>query len=239
MKVLLLASVLMLAGCNGRVDPEPVVMVLGDSVSEQWFTTTRHHLCGAVVVQHDSKDGDAPEAPKKSCDKLRDYLQPGRWANDGCAATTVVTAFPRLQPWHYSVIMFDAGLHDTQFAIAPHKNQGISYSCGGPTPLDEYRESLEKIADFLGLHADAVVFIMTTPVNPGNNHNPVGGEVLYNQVLKEVARKHGFYILTFTDVQAKPHDIHLNGRSILNAGGQAAACIETVMQHKESPNCHR
>lgn len=241
MKTLWIAAALALAGCNGSGSgaPEPVVMVIGDSVSIQWTPSARRALCGEIVVQHESGISDEPEAPEKSCDIPNVLHQIGRPANNGCAASALFGALPRLEQWRYNVILFNAGLHDTQYHHTVWKNGDVTYTCGGPTPLDEYRNSLEHIADLLVQRADAVVFVMTTPVSAGNNLNPVGEEVSYNQVLKDVAREHGFYILTFTDIAVGKHNIHLSGDSVRTAGVEAAACIETTLQDSDSEECHR
>lgn len=235
-----LLTVLALAGCKGGPGPEPAVMVIGDSVSIQWTYGTRANLCGSVVVQHETADvaSNAPDAPQKSCVGHYAYAMP-RPSNAGCAASFLDAGLTRLDSWHYNVIVFNVGLHDAQSNEVIWHNGNLTYTCGGPLHLDEYREDLEKIADFLQQHADAVVFVTTTPVTEVNvEHVPVGGEILYNQVLKDVAREHGFHILTFTGVTTFHHDIHLDHESSRIASNEAAACIETVLQGSESEDCH-
>jgi hypothetical protein len=218
--------------------PQPVALVIGDSVSLQWTPKARLQLCGSVIVQHEAGrlERDEPESPPKSCDK-KDVDQKFD-ANNGCAASMLAVTLPRLDQWHYNIILLNAGLHDVQPNRVHWERGGILYDCGGPTPLDEYRASLERIAEYLQQHADAVVFVATTDVSEGNkSHIPVGAVEPYNKVMSDVAYKHGFYFLTFT-VHAKKEDIHLSQKSSAIAADEAAMCIETVLQGATMSNCH-
>lgn len=219
--------------------PQPVALVIGDSVSLQWAPKTRLQLCGVVTVQHEAGrlELDEPEAPPKSCDKKDIDQKYG--ANNGCAASMLAVTLPRLDQWHYNIIMLNAGLHDVQPNRVHWDRHGVLYDCGGPTPLDEYRSTLERIAEYLHQHADDVIFVATTDVSEGNNsHIPVGAVEPYNQVMSDVAHKHGFYFLKFT-VHAKKADIHLSQESSTIAADEAAMCIESVLEDQEMPNCTR
>lgn len=239
MNKLWMVMFLVLAACAGTDKPlaQPVVMVIGDSVSKQWTPEARRNLCGSVVVQHEAGiNWDGPEALPANCENVGQ----SKSDNNGCAASDLVVALPHLKPWHYSVIMFNAGMHDLQ----PQKNgrvyHGVKYYCGGPTPIDEYRASIEQLASSLQAHADAVIFVATTPVDSGNQSDiSVNSEAAYNAVLKDVAKKHGIYFLIFTGVKPGTHNIHLTLASAQLAGQEAAMCIETALQGSDMENCSR
>ncbi len=234
-----------LAACNPTgaypttVTAKPVVLDIGDSVSLQYTRHARNDLCTTVILQHEGGTLQ-DDQPENNQDCVEHPIQQGT-SNDGCSSAELAQIPARLAPWHYTVIAFNAGLHDMQdIPVLWKQPGGIMYRCGGPLPLDEYKQNIEALAGVMKEHADVVIWVDTTPVYYSNRENvPPGSQDAYNAAAEAVAREHGFYVLRFTDVLENPDDIHLSPEGTLRAGQQLADCITTALNQSETANCHK
>ena len=131
----------------------------------------------------------------------------------------------------YTVIVFNAGLHDTQTDIS-------RYGCGR-TSLEVYRKNLEHAASAAKAHASIVIWVNTTPIPTGAHDQIPGSQTSYNEVADSLAKEHGFYILETTAEGQKSQNIHFTSHGYSTLGKLVSDCILAALNNQQNNICHK
>ena len=136
----------------------------------------------------------------------------------------------------FNVIAFNTGYHDLQHS--PNLPMGSVHI----TP-DVYRNNLEAIAQLVEKHAGVGIWVDTPGL--GAPQLPVGTLVVddvnipkYNEIAHEVAREHGFYVLSMPDTD---HDgsVHFTVVGYQELGRRLADCVSAALNRLETKYCHK
>lgn len=258
MKMLWIAVLLILAGCNqgdtftlqdkvarcqaGAEDPtspagcypgfeQLTAIDFGDSVSLAYSGHARLRLAGVVDFRHDAWEHEDIEAHDNPY-FFGQVVAMGH--NNGYSTTLVNGMTAELDEKHYNVILFNSGLHDIQpRAGAPNVD------------LVTYQANIEAAAWLAEQHADVVIWIDTTDVPAALSPSvqqygaPAHAQVPYNQVAHEIAREHGFYILNISSEGQRIDDVHFRSYGVRKQGNEIAACVLVALQQEETAICHK
>lgn len=179
-------------------DPRlPNVLILGDSISIAYTREVRDLLAGkANVFRPVQDDGRKP----MNCGETRMGLQN-------------IEAWLGTRRW--DVIHFNWGLWDLCYRHAESKAQGQRDKVHGTVavPLQEYGKNLEMLVVRLKVTGAKLIWASTTVVPENEVGRFVGDDNRYNDVAREVMKKHGVAI---NDLHRVTADFH--GKYSVKAG---------------------
>jgi acyl-CoA thioesterase-1 len=188
----------------------PRVLVLGDSIVNQYSTFLREKLIGRANVRTGGTAYDA---------------QPD-WS---AVVAREVTERERALGRPFDLIQFNWGLHALKWA------QGVEYSMRFKegyvrcVPLERYGEELEKLVIELKKTGRRLVWATTTPANNGSQ--PDDAEA-YNAIAREIMRRHGIavhdlhaFVVTNRIAQTEPRNCHFPRNSAEHLGHQVATTL--------------
>jgi hypothetical protein len=228
---------ILLAGCNGmqavKINP-PTAVDFGDSVSKAYAAYARFDLYGKVDFRHDPYEkGDI--VPANNLVYVETEILYGM--NAGYSTTLLRDMEENLvdHTW-YNVLVYNSGYHDMQRRPSqPVGTVNISQSI--------YRNNMEAIAQMAEQHAGIVIWVDTPGL--GAPQLPVGSEVVdeinvpvYNDIARDVAKEHGFYMLSMPDTN---HDgsVHTTTLGSHILGQRVADCVLTALSNTETSDCHK
>lgn len=200
-------------------DPRlPNVLILGDSISIAYTREVRDLLAGkANVFRPMQADGRRPV----NCGETRMGLQN-------------IEAWLGTRRW--DVIHFNWGLWDLCYRHAESKAQGKRDKVRGTlsVSLQEYAENLEKLVVRLKATGAKLIWASTTAVPENEVGRFVGDDKKYNDVAREVMRKHGVVINDLHRVtvdfhgkySVKPGDVHYTREGSLELAKVVAKAVE-------------
>ena len=188
----------------------PRVLVLGDSIVNQFSTFLREKLIGRANVRTGGTAYDAqPDWP--------------------AVVAREVTERERAQGRPFDLIQFNWGLHALKWA------QGVEYSMRFKegyvrcVPLERYGAELEKLVVELKKTGRRLVWATTTPANNGSQ--PDDAEA-YNAIAREIMRRHGIavhdlnaFVVTNRIAQTEPRNCHIPRNSAERLGQQVATTL--------------
>ena len=188
----------------------PRVLVLGDSIVNQYSTFLREKLIGRANVRTGGTAYDA---------------QPD-WS---AVVAREVTERERALGRPFDLIQFNWGLHALKWA------QGVEYSMRFKegyvrcVPSERYGEELEKLVIELKKTGRRLVWATTTPANNGSQ--PDDAEA-YNAIAREIMRRHGIavhdlnaFVVTNRIAQTEPRNCHFPRNSAERLGQQVATTL--------------
>lgn len=188
----------------------PRVLVLGDSIVNQYSTFLREKLIGRANVRTGGTAYDA---------------QPD-WS---AVVAREVTERERALGRPFDLIQFNWGLHALKWA------QGVEYSMRFKegyvrcVPSERYDEELEKLVIELKKTGRRLVWATTTPANNGSQ--PDDAEA-YNAIAREIMRRHGIavhdlnaFVVTNRIAQTEPRNCHFPRNSAERLGQQVATTL--------------
>ena len=188
----------------------PRVLVLGDSIVNQYSTFLREKLFGRANVRTGGTAYDAqPDWP-------------------GVVAREV-TGRERELGRPFDVIQFNWGLHALKWA------QGLEYSMrfkegyGRCVPLERYGAELEKLVVELKKTGRRLAWATTTPANNGSQPDDADA---YNAIAREIMGRHGIvvndlnaFVVTHRIPQTEPRNCHFPRNSAERLGHQVATTL--------------
>ena len=188
----------------------PHVLVLGDSIVNQYSTFLREKLIGRANVRTGGTAYDA---------------QPD-WS---AVVAREVTERERALGRPFDLIQFNWGLHALKWA------QGVEYSMRFKegyvrcVPLERYGAELDKLVVELKKTGRRLVWATTTPANNGSQ--PDDAEA-YNAIAREIMRRHGIavhdlnaFVVTNRIAQTEPRNCHFPRNSAERLGEQVATTL--------------
>lgn len=225
MKYAILFALLLSANSNAN----PTAIEFGDSISLGYSGYARHNLCGKVNYRHNAWDvGAVPLCGANFTPyNLGQVITKGD--NDGCAATLLDAVTTQLAGTHYSVILYNAGLHDMQQWVS-------SFGCGLNDTIT-YGSTMEQISSIVQDHADIVIWVDSTAV-PNITGYIAGDQQVFNPIAESVAQEHGFYILNVRSIGQIPGNIHFTSAGYEEIAKQISDCILTALANAETNDCH-
>jgi hypothetical protein len=188
----------------------PRVLVLGDSIVNQFSTFLREKLIGRANVRTGGTAYDAqPDWPavvaREVTERERELGQP------------------------FDLIQFNWGLHALKWA------QGVEYSMRFKegyvrcVPLERYGAELEKLVVALKKTGRRLIWATTTPANNGSQPDDVEA---YNAIADEIMRRHGItvndlnaFVVTNRIAQTEPRNCHFPRNSAERLGHQVATTL--------------
>lgn len=200
-------------------DPRlPNVLILGDSISIAYTREVRDLLAGKANVFRPLQDhGRRPV----NCGETRMGLQN-------------IEAWLGTRRWN--VIHFNWGLWDLCYRHPESTAQGKRDKVRGTlsVPLQEYRENLEKLVVRLKATGAKLIWASTTVVPENEVGRFVGDDKKYNDVAREVMKKHGVAINDLHRLTAdfhgkysvKPGDVHYTREGSLELAKVVAKAVE-------------
>jgi len=208
----------------------PTAIDFGDSVSLGYSGPARYDMDkGYVDYRHNawSAENIVPE--------YNDWFfgtEAHAGENDGYAETLLLAMEQELNDQHYTVILFNAGLHNLQENMQ--------------TLIPDYTNTIEAIATLVEQHADIVIWIDTTPV-PANIDPVASGmgnvaenaQLSYNVAARQVAVEHGFYMLSVTAYGQLPNNVHYDVSGYEALGERVSTCVLLAMAASHSDQCHK
>lgn len=188
----------------------PLVLVLGDSIVNQYSTFLREKLIGRANVRTGGTAYDAePDWP--------------------AVVAREVTERERELGRPFGVIQFNWGLHALKWA------QGMEYSMRFKegyvrcVPLDRYGAELEKLVRELKKTTRKLVWATTTPANNGSQPDDADA---YNAIAREIMGRHGIPVNDLNAfvgnnhiAQSEPRNCHFPRSSAERLGHQVAATL--------------
>ncbi len=184
----------------------PKVLLIGDSISIGYNPPTKELLAGKARVYH----------------------------NRGNAAHTA-NGVKLLDTWlgktKWDVIHFNFGLHDLKHLDASGKP--VDPPAGAwQIPIDRYAVNLELITERLRKTGAKLIFATTTPVPKGAAMRLPGDEVKYNNVAKEIMKRHGvpindlytYALPRLAEIQ-RPRNVHFTPEGSKLLAGQVTEHI--------------
>jgi acyl-CoA thioesterase-1 len=188
----------------------PRVLVLGDSIVNQYSTFLREKLIGRANVRAGGTAYDA---------------QPD-WS---AVVAREVTERERALGRPFDLIQFNWGLHALKWA------QGVEYSMRFKegyvrcVPLERYGAELDKLVVELKKTGRRLVWATTTPANNGSQ--PDDAEA-YNAIADEIMRRHGItvndlnaFVVKNRIAQTEPRNCHFPRSSAERLGHQVATTL--------------
>lgn len=188
----------------------PHVLVLGDSIVNQYSTFLREKLIGRANVRTGGTAYDA---------------QPD-WS---AVVAREVTERERALGRPFDLIQFNWGLHALKWA------QGVEYSMRFKegyvrcVPLERYGAELDKLVVELKKTGRRLVWATTTPANNGSQ--PDDAEA-YNAIARGIMRRHGIvvndlnaFVVTNRIAQTEPRNCHFPRNSAERLGHQVATTL--------------
>ena len=188
----------------------PRVLVLGDSIVNQFSTFLREKLIGRANVRTGGTAYDA---------------QPD-WS---AVVAREVTERERALGRPFDLIQFNWGLHALKWA------QGVEYSMRFKegyvrcVPLERYGAELDKLVVELKKTGRRLVWATTTPANNGSQ--PDDAEA-YNAIARGIMRRHGIvvndlnaFVVTNRIAQTEPRNCHFPRNSAERLGHQVATTL--------------
>ena len=187
----------------------PRVLVLGDSIVNQYSTFLREKLIGRANVRTGGTAYDA---------------QPD-WS---AVVAREVTEREREMGRPFDLVQFNWGLHALKWA------QGLEYSMRFKeglrcVPLERYGAELDKLVVELKKTGRKLVWATTTPANNGSQ--PDDAEA-YNAIAREIMRRHGIavhdlnaFVVTNRIAQTEPRNCHFPRNSAERLGEQVATTL--------------
>ena len=188
----------------------PHVLVLGDSIVNQYSTFLREKFLGHVNVRTGGTAYDAqPDWP--------------------AVVAREVTAREREMGRPFDLVQFNWGLHALKWA------QGLEYSMRFKegyvrcVPLERYGAELDKLVVELKKTGRRLVWATTTPANNGSQ--PDDAEA-YNAIARGIMRRHGIvvndlnaFVVTNRIAQTEPRNCHFPRNSAERLGHQVATTL--------------
>jgi len=204
-------------GALAATSPQPMVKIIGDSISKGYLPTVQAHLHGEFKVSHACKN------PKLfNC-------------NNGQTSSILNNLNYYFAAGNPDIITFNSGIHDMSKALT-----ALKMPCSTATemtPPDLYYQRLSKIADRLKNRAKIVIWIDTTSL-PSSLCASTHLEQ-YNAIGEKVAHEHNFYVLR---PDSKFHDksgIHFTFQGYEFLGSQVAECITIAWEGRHTDQCFR
>lgn len=192
-------------------DPKlPRVLLIGDSISIGYTLVVREQLKGIANVHRPAEN---------------------------CAGTT--RGLERIDAWlgdgHWDVIHFNWGLHDLKYQDAKGNLSPIDKG-QQQTPLDQYKENLQKLVARLQQTHAKLIFATTTPVPKGCAGRVVGDADKYNQVALSIMKRESIAVddlnrlaHSMPDDCKRPANVHYTPRGYQRLGQRVARSIRSAL----------
>jgi hypothetical protein len=231
--VMIFAAILVFVPCRVAAGQLPTAVDFGDSVTLGYAGLARYFLYGTVDFRPNPWDKENM-VPRNDWRYFVPEVEKAR--NCGNSSTLLPCMKAVLHPGlHYDVLLFNSGLHDVQVD-----------NTGKPRiPLGQYRVNLEAAANIARQYATAVLWVDTTVVPPnlgpasGEVGTPANSQVPYNAVARQIAKEHGFYMLTLDSKGQLPQNVHFTLDGYRYLGLQVATCVLVILAHGQTPVCHQ
>ncbi len=157
-------------------DPKlPRVLIIGDSISMNYFDTVKADLKGEVNLHRNQGNAFSTAQGVRNMELwLGDYQEKG---------------------FQWDVVQFNHGLHDLKQAYDQEKDEFGAYA----VPLDDYKANLEKEIAILKKAGAKIIWCSTTPVpnqNKGKYARRKGAAAEFNQAAMEVIKRHPEILVT-------------------------------------------
>jgi acyl-CoA thioesterase-1 len=184
----------------------PRVLLIGDSISIGYTLAVREELSSVANVHR----------PATNCGPTtRGVAEIDKWLGDG----------------KWDVIHFNFGLHDLKYVDDEGKNAAPDKG-HVQVSADDYQKNLETIVGRMKKTGAKLIFATTTPVPEGAQARIKGDEKKYNEIAKEVMKKHGVAIddlhafsLPKLDEIQLPANVHFKPEGSKQLGKQVAHSI--------------
>ena len=198
---------------TGKFEPAPLplVLIIGDSISIDYFKPLQERLKDIAVVHHNQ--GNAQHTAY-GLRKLNEWLGDTRW----------------------NVIHFNFGLHDLKYVDARGRNTSVETG-KQQIPVDQYERNLDEIVERLKKTGAKLIFATTTPVPDGTGFRAKGDAVIYNRAAERVMKKHGvriddlysFALPLLTEIQMDSN-VHFNPKGSELLAEQVANSILKALE---------
>lgn len=208
----------------------PTVDAFGESISLGFAGRARLDLADVADYRHDDWDNENI-VPVNRNYYFGEVVAKG--INDGNSAQLLERMEASLVGRYYTIIVMNSVTHDIVTVNADSRVPRIS--------LTTYRFNLEAAAQVAETHASIVIWFNTPPIPDGSLGPYVQASEVesYNAVADDVAREHGFYVLTLPGTDHLPDNVHYTGDGYALLGQGMADCVLTALANGATAACHR
>ena len=199
----------------GSRDPEPNVLIIGDSISIGYFPFVRDALANRATVVHNP--GNAQHTGT-GLQKIEEWLGDEKW----------------------DVIHFNWGLWDLCYRHPDAKVYGNRDKINGTLAftVDEYAANLDSLVQILQGTGAKLIFATTTYVPTEEAGRFHGDERRYNKVARQVMKKYGVPVNDLFPLSKRIHgefgkgedDVHYEAQGYERLGEKVVRAVEKALK---------